>query len=106
DRRCVLAAEARPLFERPIPGELEVVPVRVAQVDGQVGAVVGQLPERDPCIDEATDGLGELRARGEVERDVVEARHTVRLRGAGPARPAGCGGPPADFQVLNPRWWW
>src|ERR1700756_942079 len=70
----------RPLVPAPIPGQLEVVPVRVAQVDRQVRAVVGQLSQRHPCIDQPPHDLRKLLFRREVERDVVEPRNAVWLR--------------------------
>jgi len=71
-RRRVVGSVAAPLVERPVPGELEIVPVGVAEVDREVGAVIGELPQRDARVDEPSDRLGELLARGEVERDVVK----------------------------------
>src|SRR6516164_11543721 len=73
-RRRVVRAVASPLLERPVPRELEVVPVRVTQVDGEMRAVIGELPQQNARVNEAADGLRELRLRGEVERDVVQPR--------------------------------
>src|SRR5690348_2540644 len=80
DRRCLVRAVARPFGERTVPRELQVVPVRVAEIDGEMRAVIGEPAKRDAGVDEPADRLGQLLARGEVERDVVEARHAVRLR--------------------------
>src|SRR5205814_5801049 len=63
DRRCVVVAVATPLRERPVPGELEVVAVGIAEVDGEVRAVIRELPQRDAGVDEPADDLGEALAR-------------------------------------------
>jgi hypothetical protein len=59
-RARVVGAVPPPLVERPVPRELDVVTVRIAQVDGEVRPVVCQLTEWDSRVDEPADGLGEL----------------------------------------------
>jgi hypothetical protein len=79
-RRRVVRAVAPPLLERAVPRELEVVAVWVAQIDGEMRAVIRELPQWNACVNEAADGLRELRLRGEVERHVMQPRDAVRLR--------------------------
>ena len=63
-RRRVVRAVAPPLLERPVPRELQVVPVRVAQIDGEMRAVIRELPQRNAGVNEAADRL-RVRLRGE-----------------------------------------
>jgi hypothetical protein len=55
-------ALARPLSRRPVPRELEIVAVRVGEIDRFVRAVIGELPQRDAGVDEPLDRLRELGA--------------------------------------------
>src|SRR4051794_23287950 len=83
--RYVLALEddlaaLDPAIPGPIPREFQVVSVRVAQVDGDVRSVIGQLPQRDIGVDQTAHDLVELVLRGEVQRHVVEAGVPALLR--------------------------
>jgi hypothetical protein len=72
----------RPLVHRAVPRQLEVVAVGVGEVHGLVGAVIGELAQRDARRLQPAHGVGEPRPGRIVERDVVEARHAVGLRAA------------------------
>src|SRR6185503_9626992 len=60
-RRRVARAVAPPLLERPVPRELEIIPVWIAQVDGEMGAVIRELAQRNARVHQAADRLRELR---------------------------------------------
>ena len=82
DRRDVAVLVERPLLDRAVPGELEVVAVGVGEVDGLVRAVVGELAQRDAGLLQPPHRVGQARARRVVERDVVQAGDAVGLRAA------------------------
>ena len=75
----------RPLRLRAVPGQLEVVAVRVGDVDRLVRAVVGRLADRPVALVQAAVRVGQRRARR-----VAEAR-----RGAGPSRRRAAAGRPS-----------
>jgi hypothetical protein len=52
----------------------------VHSLRGEMRAVIRELAKRNARVNEAADGLRELRLRGEVERDVMQPRDVVRLR--------------------------
>src|SRR3977135_454896 len=52
---------ARPLVERAVPAQLEVVAVRVGDVDRQVRAVVGGLAQRPAGLAQAAQRIGQRR---------------------------------------------
>jgi hypothetical protein len=57
-----------------------------------VGAVVGDLPERDTCSLQPSDGVGQPSAGGIVERDVMQ-----------PGDPVGLRAPPGRLPCVEPR---
>ena len=59
ERRRVRLSEPRPLVERAIPGELEVVAVGIPEVDRYVRPVIGQLAQRHAGIAAAADRVGQ-----------------------------------------------
>src|SRR4051794_10875097 len=73
---------ARPLVERAVPAQLEVVAVRVGDVDRLVRAVVGALAQRPVDRLQPPQRVGQPRPRRVADRDVVQARDAVGLRPA------------------------
>ena len=94
----VAAIIAWPVFDGPVPHQLDVVAVRVADVDRLVGPVVRGLANRPAGIPEAAVGIGEAPAGRVGQRDVVQAGDPIRLR-----RPVlGLPGVEAEMMVIAP----
>jgi len=65
---------ARPLAGVPIPGQLDPVEIRIVQVDGLVGAVIGRPVDRPAMIEQAFERDGQISALRIVDGEVVQAR--------------------------------
>ena len=70
---------ARPLLHWTIPAQLEIVPVRVLDVDRFVRAVVGDLTQRPVHRLQATQRIGKPSAGRVAQGYVVQASYTVGL---------------------------
>jgi probable F420-dependent oxidoreductase len=82
DRNETAASGPRPLFDRSVPCELEVVAVGIGEIDGFVRAVIRQLPQWNARALQPPHRVSETCARGVVERDVVQSGDPIRLRPA------------------------
>ena len=69
----------RPFVDRPIPHQLDVIAVRVAHVDRQVGTVICGLTDRPIDRLQTAAGIRERSPRRVRERHVVQSRDAVRL---------------------------
>jgi len=74
--------------------QLDLVSIRILDVEAVRHAVVGRARDRDLVLDEPLEGIRERRPRRVPDRDVVKA-----------GRARGGGEPPFDSQVLRPMWW-
>src|SRR5262245_36468537 len=70
----------RPFARRPVPVQLEVVPVRIVEVDRLVCPVVDERADRPVGPLQPAERVGEVGARGVAQGNVVQARHAVGLR--------------------------
>ncbi len=57
----------------PVPGQLDPVEIRIVQVDGLVGAVIGRPVDRPAMIEQAFERDGQIFARRIVNSEVVQA---------------------------------
>ena len=71
-----------PQLARPIPVDLDPVPVRIAEVDRLADEVVGEPDERDAVARGVRQPAREIDAFGQEQREVIEARRVPR--GAAP----------------------
>src|SRR4051794_16998988 len=96
EHRKLAVGAARPLFLRAVPVKLDAVVVGVAQIKRFADAVVGGTFERNSCGDEPTERVGQRRARGVEDCEMVEARGAGLRRLAATAFP----GVEADVMVI------
>ncbi len=78
---------ARPRRTRPIPVELEAIPVGIAQIQRLADAVVARALERDAGLVEPAQRVGERGAIGISDRDMIETRRARRAAAARPGSP-------------------
>src|SRR5947209_20436864 len=78
-----LLLRSRPTLPWTVGRELDPVAVRIGQVDGLVGAVIGRTLDRRAGGGEAKGSASELLARGIEQRVVVEAGVTSSRLGLG-----------------------
>ena len=70
---CDRPVPAWPLTGVPVPGQLDPVEIRIVQVDGLVGAVIGRPVDRPAMIEQAFERDGQICARRIVDGEVVQA---------------------------------
>src|SRR5688572_17928839 len=71
---------ARPGLFRPVPVELDAVPVGVAEVDRLAHAVIGSAVDAYAGVEDAAQRARERRSGRKADGEVVEARRAWRRR--------------------------
>src|SRR5687768_1345273 len=73
EHREAAVRTARPLFFRPVPIKFDAVAVPVTQVEGFADSVVGCAIERDASLLQPAQGVGQRRARGVKDGEMIKA---------------------------------
>jgi hypothetical protein len=87
DHGQVALRGARPLGLRAVPVELDAVAIGIAEIERLADAVVGGSLKRNVRADKAAERIGQLRARGIDDGEVIETSGARSGRGAAAALP-------------------